>query len=93
VIPVVLKEAMATETACVSTTVSAIPEMITDGHDGVLVEPNDAEAVARSVGDLLDNHSRRKQLAKNARNTVETKFDIRIAVDKLENVFTSAESE
>jgi glycosyltransferase involved in cell wall biosynthesis len=93
VIPVVLKEAMATETACVSTTVSAIPEMITDGHDGVLVEPNDAEAVANAVSGLLDDPSRREQLAKNARNTVETKFDIRIAVDKLENVFRSAEPE
>jgi glycosyltransferase involved in cell wall biosynthesis len=89
VIPVVLKEAMATETACISTTVSAIPEMITDGHDGILVEPNDTESVARAVSELLDDSSRRKELAQNARETIETKFDIRIAVDKLEKVFYS----
>ncbi|MDB2282659.1 glycosyltransferase [Halorubrum ezzemoulense] len=89
VIPVVLKEAMATETACVSTTVSAIPEMITDGHDGILVEPNNAQEVAKALGELLDNPSRRERLAKNGRGTVETKFDIQIAVDELEEIFTS----
>lgn len=89
VIPVVLKEAMATETVCISTTVSAIPEMITDGQDGILVEPNDAEAVARAVGEVLDDSALRERLSKNARQTIETEYDIRIAVDELENVFES----
>ena len=87
--PVALREAMATATVCVSTTISAIPEVITDGHDGVLVEPNDAEAVASAVSGLLDDPSRREELAQNARETIETEFDIRIAVDKLEKIFDS----
>ena len=87
VIPVVLKEAMATETPCVSTTISGIPEMITDGHDGVLVEPNNAEAVARGVGGLLDDPQRRTQLGQNARETVEGNFDISSSVDKLQDIF------
>nr|WP_229663691.1 glycosyltransferase family 4 protein [Halobellus salinus] len=87
VAPVALKEAMATRTACVSTTVSAIPELITDGYDGILVEPNDSEVIAKAVAELLDNPAQRKRLAKNARKTIETKFDIRSAVDQLENLF------
>ena len=85
--PVVLREAMATQTPCVSTKISAIPEVITDGFDGILVEPNDSTAVAEAVADLLDNPSRRNELAANARKTIETEFDIRIAVDQLEAVF------
>jgi glycosyltransferase involved in cell wall biosynthesis len=89
--PVALREAMATATVCVSTIISAIPEVITDGHDGVLVEPNDAEVVANAVSELLDDSSQREELAQNARETIETKFDIRIAVDKLEGIFGSVQ--
>jgi glycosyltransferase involved in cell wall biosynthesis len=89
VAPVALKEAMATRTACVSTSISAIPELITDGHDGILIEPNDSEAVASAVSFLLDNPTRREEIAANGRETVENKFDISQAVNELINVFQS----
>lgn len=87
--PVALREAMATKTACISTTISAIPEVITDGHDGLLVEPRNSEALAESVATLLDDPERRQELAQNARKTVETKFDISKSVDQLEEIFKS----
>ena len=89
VAPVALKEAMAMQTACISTTISAIPELITDGNDGILVEPNDASALANSITKLIDNPERRKTLAENGRRTVETKFDITHTVDELVNVFNT----
>ncbi|VTT87334.1 Glycosyltransferase [Halorubrum sp. DM2] len=89
VAPVALKEAMATQTACVSTSISAIPELITDGHDGILVEPNDSEALVDALSSLLDDQNRRKEIAANGRKTVESKFDISQAVDELVSVFQS----
>jgi glycosyltransferase involved in cell wall biosynthesis len=89
VAPVALKEAMAAQTACVSTFVSAIPELITDGHDGILVEPMDSEALSNALSSLLNDPSRRKKIAANGRKTVETKFDITQSVDQLVNVFQS----
>ena len=89
VAPVALKEAMATRTACVSTSISAIPELITDGHDGILVEPNDSEALTDAMASLLDDPGRRKEIAANGRETVENKFDISQAVDLLEGTFDS----
>ena len=89
VAPVALKEAMAMQTACISTTVSAIPELITDGNDGILVEPNNASALADSIAKLVDNPERRKTLAENGRKTVETKFDITHTVDELVSVFNT----
>jgi glycosyltransferase involved in cell wall biosynthesis len=85
--PVALREAMATRTACVSTNVTAIPEMITHGHDGVLVEPNDAAALAEAIAGLLDDPRRREELAGNARETMERRFDISNAVDRLIGIF------
>lgn len=89
--PVALREAMATKTACISTTISAIPEVITNGHDGLLVEPRSSEALAESIARLLDDSERRKELAQNARKTVETKFDISKSVDQLEEIFKSVQ--
>lgn len=88
VAPVALKEAMVTETACISTTVSAIPELITDSHDGILVEPNDSDALAQSLIKILENTELRKEIAENARKTVEEKFDIADSVNRLSSIFS-----
>lgn len=85
--PVVLKEAMAMNTACVSTTVSAIPELITDGFNGVLVPPNDSTALADATSDLLDNKAKRRRIAQRGKETVEASFDISKSVDTLLGVF------
>jgi glycosyltransferase involved in cell wall biosynthesis len=87
--PVALKEAMASETACVSTTVSAIPELITDGEDGRLVPPENPEELATAVGELLKNSEKRQKLAQNGRETVHDKFDIEDSIDKLLKLFGS----
>lgn len=73
-IPNVLLEAMAMERTVVSTTVSGIPELITDGHDGVLVPPDDSSALATALRDLLADPPRARRLARSARKTVEADF-------------------
>lgn len=88
-VPVALKEAMAAGTACVSTTVSAIPELVTDGDDGLLVPPRDAATLAEAIGGLLDDPERRETIAANGRDTVYEEFDISDAVDALCEVFRS----
>lgn len=90
--PVVLKEAMASETACVSTTVSAIPELITDGHDGLLVPEKEPDELASAVQELLDNPGKRKEMAANGRETVHNNFDISESVDTLTEVFESVQN-
>lgn len=90
--PVVLKEAMASETACVSTTVSAIPELITNGYDGLLVPEKDPDRLASAIEELLNNPKKRKNIAENGQETVHTKFDISESVDTLTEVFESLQS-
>ena len=90
--PVVLKEAMASETACVSTTVSAIPELITDGHDGLLIPEKEPDELASAIQELLDNPGKREDIAVNGRETVHNKFDISESVDTLTEVFESLQN-
>lgn len=63
-IPIVLMEAMSLGKACVSTTVSGIPELIEHGRSGLLVEPRDPEALAQSIEELLKNAELRNRLGK-----------------------------
>lgn len=52
-LPMVLLEAMAAGVPPVATRVEGIPEVIRDGQDGLLVEPNDAPALAAAIARFL----------------------------------------
>jgi glycosyltransferase involved in cell wall biosynthesis len=73
--PACLLEAMASGCVPLSTTVCGIPEMIESGQNGILIPPNDVEALVKSIVGLVDDRSLRVKLATNARKTVEIKFD------------------
>jgi glycosyltransferase involved in cell wall biosynthesis len=90
--PTVLKEAMAMETACISTTVSGVPEVIVSGESGVLVEPNDPDALADAIHDLLRDDGLRNSLAAAGKERAETLFSIDQRIDDLERTFEKAQS-
>ncbi len=74
-IPVALMEAMAVGIPVVTTRVSGIPEIVTDGSSGRLVSPGDAQGLADAIRGLLDDPDAGRRLATGARETVERHFD------------------
>ncbi|MGO2632286.1 MAG: glycosyltransferase family 4 protein [Galactobacter sp.] len=74
-LPTVLLEAMALGTPCVSTPVTGIPEAVIPGDTGVLVEPDDAEALADALQSLLSDRQLRAGYATSARSLIEAQFD------------------
>ncbi len=58
----VVIEALAAGTAVIATTEGGPAEIITDGHDGVLLTPRDVESWAQTVAGLVDNPQRRSRL-------------------------------
>lgn len=75
-IPNVLAEAMAMQLPVVSTTVSAIPELIQHEENGLLVPPGDVVALSAAISTLFDQPERCKRLSKNARQHVLDAFDV-----------------
>ncbi len=68
-------EAMSCEVPVVATTGGALPEVIgTSGETGILVEPNDPEALVDAIRQLLDDPAARERLGKNGRQRVIERF-------------------
>lgn len=87
VIPNVLAEAMAMRLPVVATSVSGIGELIADGASGRLVPPNDAAALARVLGELLDDPAQRQRLAAEGAATVARAFDRDVNIEELAALF------
>jgi len=68
-------EAMSCGVAVVATTGGALPEVVgTSGETGLLVEPNDSEALVQAIRQLLDSEPMRQRLGANGRRRVMEHF-------------------
>lgn len=85
--PNVLAEAMAMGVPVVSTAISGIPEMITDGVHGLLIEPRDPQALADALGRALTEPDLHATLARAARARICERFDSRRTTLALRDLF------
>ena len=74
-IPNVLVEAMAAGAPVVATAVSGIPELVEHEVNGLLIEPDDPQALADALLRLHDDPELTRRLTDNARATVRERFD------------------
>ena len=82
-LPNVLMEAQSQALACVATNVSAIPELIIDGETGVLVPPEDPDALASAISELAVNAERRLFLGSGGEARVRNAFSFNDGVDRI----------
>ena len=69
--PLAVVEAMSYACPIVTTAVGGIPELITDGTNGLLCEAKDPHALARQIIKLIEDPALRSQLGKAARKSYE----------------------
>jgi colanic acid/amylovoran biosynthesis glycosyltransferase len=74
--PTVLIEAMASGIPVVTTPVTGIPELVTDGENGILVPERDAGALADALQTLIEDKELRINMGHKARQRVAQDFDI-----------------
>lgn len=86
-LPLSMLEGMANGLCPVVTPVGAIPDVIRDGENGLLVPVNDPAALASAMIRLIKDTELRRRLSARARSDFEACYDIRNYQEKLETIY------
>ena len=82
-LPNVLVEAQSQGLACISTAVSAIPELIEPGATGLLVPPEAPDALAEALAALIGDPARRQALGAAGQKRVDAHFRLESNLERL----------
>ncbi len=88
-LPNCLLEAMACGVPVVATTVGAVPTVIADEFNGLLVSPGNSQLLTLAMSRLLSNGELRDQLAAAGRNTIESRYSFARRMQKVVAVYDS----
>ena len=88
-LPNVLVEAASQGLACVTTGISGIPELFTDGGNGLLVPPEDASALAAALERAISDPALRDRLGQAAAARVRATLDYHTSIAELVALFRS----
>ncbi len=87
-IPNVLMEAMACCVPVVTTAVSGIPELVADGSNGLLVEPDHPVELADALHLLAKDPALAHRLGAEGRSTVMSRFDAAVSASRMATLLT-----
>ena len=86
-LPLALVEGMSFGLPVVVTGVGGVPEVVTDGVEGLIVPPSDPGALAAALGELLQNASRRQQMGAAARTRAIRDYALSTMADRYERLY------
>ena len=80
-------EALMMERPLVATRVGGIPDSVRDGETGILVEPANAEDLARGILRMLRNRQEAERMARNGRRLMLERFSLSRTVNDLHELY------
>lgn len=89
-LPLVLTEAMRKGMPVIATAVGGIPEIVSNGHNGLLVK-TDIDSLYKALLFLTENPNERKRMGENAINTISKRFSHRNLSETISILETTAE--
>ncbi len=87
--PISLLEAMACGCCCVATQVGGIPQIITHGQNGILVEAGNKEALTDTLLSVIDAEDTKNVLGTAAKDTIRKNYDVRLRIEQLLEIYKS----
>jgi glycosyltransferase involved in cell wall biosynthesis len=88
-LPLSIIEAMSCEKAIVASDVGGVSELVTDGHDGVLVRPGGVDEIVQALHQYADERVRR-EFGRNARVSYRQKFTESAMLAGISSVYHSS---
>jgi glycosyltransferase involved in cell wall biosynthesis len=89
----VLLEAMKNKLPIIATNVGGIPEIITNGHEGILVPKENPKILANSINGVLENSELRNQFIQNAYKKVQNHYSIEKYAHNMFNLYSKMMSD
>jgi len=86
----VILEGMLLEKPVVATRAGGVPELITDGQTGYLVQPGDPEALAACLGRVLSDRGASTEVGRQAGQWARQKFSLSRQVSEMKTIYESA---
>lgn len=90
-LPLAILEAMACAVPVIATRVGGIPEVVVDGRNGLLVEPNDVSALGRALSLVVDDATLRHRLGTSAAETIRQRFTLEQVRDSMLRIFEAVD--
>ena len=88
-LPLTILEAMACGKPVITTNVGGVPEVVKDGVSGILVPPEDPEAIHSAMNELLDDREKLKKMGHNGKRVFSESFDSKTMIGKIEDLYDS----
>jgi len=88
-LPMALLEGMAYGLAVLSTNVGGIPELVSEGRDGILIEPGDIDALARAMHKLSADKLLAEHMGRAARQKIINEYSMPAMTSKLSQLYLS----
>jgi glycosyltransferase involved in cell wall biosynthesis len=88
-LPISILEALSFGIPIVATSVGDIPEIISDGKTGCLVQPKNPEALANAINFMLSNYDAAMKMGENGKKLVRDKFSVKQMATETEKVYLS----
>lgn len=86
-LPLVLLEAMGSGLPTVAFAIAGVADVVADGDQALLVDPDDVAGLAASILALVKDPVERARLGEAARNLVATRYDFETVIDNLETAY------
>jgi glycosyltransferase involved in cell wall biosynthesis len=86
-LPLSLVEAMSMGKPCVATNVGGIKEILVDGKNGLLVEPEKPRVLAARIAWLLEHPLEARRIGEAAARTAAERFDARVMTEQLTGLY------
>lgn len=88
-LPLALLESMAMERIVIASDAGGMPEVVSDGRNGLVVKKGDAEAIYQKLIFVYNNKDKNiiSEMRKEARKTIIERFDIKDCADKTVDLF------
>lgn len=84
-----LMEAMASGIACIASNVGAVPDLITNGETGIMVNVKDPDGINKAIQLLISDDVLRSKIVVNARHKIESNHSLESAVDKFKRLINN----